>query len=133
MLLFRMSAEAEARRFTIIGLSVIAAFTAICLFLAYNPFVDRHTGRTFVVMEVPYVGQGITTGSPLMMHGVTVGKVTAVSSLSSGSVRLNADLQSGPTSGLTDAMGVDFRPANYFGVTAINLTAGNGGQPFGPA
>ena len=65
----------------------------------------------------------------MMMHGVPVGKVTAVSSLSSGEVRVNADLESAPTAALTDTLGVDFRPANYFGVTGINLVAGQGGQP----
>jgi hypothetical protein len=29
---------------------------------------------------------------------------------------------------LTDSLGVDFRPANYFGVTAVNLIPGAGGQ-----
>jgi hypothetical protein len=97
--------------------------------LAYNPFSNRAVDRVFVVMDVPYVGQGVAAGSPLVMHGVTVGTVTAVSSLPSGTVRLNADLESAPTAELTDTLGVDFRPANYFGVTGINLVAGQGGQP----
>ncbi|HEY0228451.1 MAG TPA: MlaD family protein [Mycobacterium sp.] len=124
-----MSAEAEARRLTIIGVAVLLTFAAVCLFSVINPFGRDAHNRLAVVMDMPYVGQGVAIGSPLTMHGVTVGKVTAVSSLPSGEVRLNADLDSAPTSALTDTLGVDFRPANYFGVTAINLVAGKGGQP----
>jgi hypothetical protein len=63
------------------------------------------------------------------MHGVKVGEVTAVSRLSGGGVVLDTDLQKSPTKGLTDAMGIDFRTINYFGVTGIDLIAGSGGQP----
>jgi phospholipid/cholesterol/gamma-HCH transport system substrate-binding protein len=124
-----MSAEAEARRLTTIGVAVLLTFAAVCLFFVINPFGRHPDGRLAVVMDMPYVGQGVAIGTPLMMHGVTVGKVTAVSSLPSGEVRLNADLESAPTSALTDTLGVDFRPANYFGVTGINMVPGEGGQP----
>jgi hypothetical protein len=123
-----MTAEDEARRLSIIGLVVVVCITVVCLLIVFNPFSGRKTDQISVVMDLPYVGQGVTMDSPLMMHGVTVGKVTSVSSLPSGTVRLHADLQSTPTAGLTDTMGVDFRPANYFGVTGVNLLGGQGGQ-----
>lgn len=129
MQLFRMSAEAEARRLTMIGIAVALCFAAVCLLVAVNPFGGKEVNRLSVVMDMPYVGQGIAADSPLVMHGVTVGKVTSVSSLAGGTVRLHADLDAGPAAGLTDTVGVDFRPANYFGVTGINLVAGQGGQP----
>jgi hypothetical protein len=124
-----MSAEAEARRLTIIGVALLLTVAAVCLFLVVDPFGRHPDNRLAVVMDTPYVGQGVAIGTPLMMHGVTVGKVTAVSSLPSGEVRLNAELESAPTAALTDTLGVDFRPANYFGVTGINLIPGEGGQP----
>ncbi|MGU3650719.1 MlaD family protein [Mycolicibacterium sp. A43C] len=80
-------------------------------------------------MVVPFVGQGISAGSPLMMHGVEVGRVTDVASLPNGKVRLAADVESAPTAHLTDTMSIDYRPANYFGVTGINLLSGEGGNP----
>ncbi len=123
-----MSAEAEARRLSIIGLAVISCLALVCLIIVINPFGGRPTNHISVVMDLPYVGQGVAAGTPLMMHGVTVGKVTAVSSLPGGDVRLHADLESSPTAQLTDALGLDFRPANYFGVTGINLVPGTGGQ-----
>src|SRR5882757_6812813 len=124
-----MSAEAEARRLTTIGVALFLSFAAVCLFLVVDPFGRHPDNRLAVVMDMPYVGQGVAIGTPLMMHGVTVGKVTAVSSLPSGEVRLNADLESAPTAALSDTLGVDFRPANYFAVTGINLVPGQGGQP----
>jgi hypothetical protein len=124
-----MSAEAEARRLTTIGVALLLTVAAVCLFLVVDPFGRHPDNRLAVVMDTPYVGQGVAIGTPLMMHGVTVGKVTAVSSLPSGEVRLNAELESAPTAALTDTLGVDFRPANYFGVTGINLIPGEGGQP----
>lgn len=63
------------------------------------------------------------------MHGVEVGAVTSVSTLPSGGVRLAADLQPAPTAKLTDSLAIDFRPANYFGVTGVNLSRGEGGRP----
>ncbi|MGH3556395.1 MAG: Mammalian cell entry related domain protein [Mycobacterium sp.] len=80
-------------------------------------------------MDTQYVGQGVGGGTPIVMHGVTVGHVRTISSLRGGGVRLNVDLQKAPVSGLTDAMDIDFRPINYFGVTGINLVAGSGGRP----
>lgn len=127
-MLFRMSAEAEARRLTIVGVALTLCLTAIFVVVVTNPFA-RSANHIAVMMDLPYVGQGVARGTPLMMHGVPVGQVTAVSSLPSGTVRLNAFVESAPAAGLTDTLGVDFRPANYFGVTGINLLPGQGGQP----
>jgi hypothetical protein len=128
-MLFRMSAEAEARRLTIIGLVTALCIALICLLIAINPFRSDAIDHYSVTLNLPYVGEGVDTGTALTIHGVKVGSVTAVSSLPAGGVRLAADLQPGPTAGLTDTVGVDFRPANYFGVTAINLVPGQGGGP----
>lgn len=94
-----------------------------------NPFGGTPKNVITVAIETPYVGQGVVSGTPLIMHGVTVGEVTAVSSLPNGLVRLNTELKSASTTGLTDAVGIDFRPANYFGVTGVNLIPGDGGLP----
>jgi hypothetical protein len=102
---------------------------AIAVNWAINPFGRTPKNVISMAIETPYVGQGVVSGTPLIMHGVKVGEVTAVSSLPGGRVRLNANVQSGPTTGLTDAMGIDFRPSNYFGVTGVNLIRHEGGQP----
>ncbi len=124
-----MSAEAERRRLAIIGGILMLCVIAVCTLIAVNPFASRPANQISVVMDLPYLGQGVTAGTALIMHGVNVGEVTSVASMANGNVRLNADLRSQPTAGLTDKMNVDFRPSNYFGVTAINLAPGIGGQP----
>ncbi|WP_142277613.1 MlaD family protein, partial [Mycobacterium timonense] len=125
--LLRGSEEDQARTRARIGAAaVLLVVIALTVNFAVNPFA-RTKNLISVALETPYVGQGVAGGTPVIMHGVKVGEVTAISSLPGGHVRLNADLQSGPTAGLTDAMGIDFRPSNYFGVTGINLTPGEGG------
>jgi hypothetical protein len=107
----------------LIGLAVLAVFYARA----------SHAGApkdslSFAI-ETPYVGQGVAKGTPVIMHGVKVGEVTDILSLPGGHVRLDATLQKRPVAGLTDAMGIDFRPSNYFGVTGINVFPAGGGQP----
>ncbi|WP_158019509.1 MlaD family protein [Mycolicibacter sinensis] len=82
-----------------------------------------------MTIQAPYVGQGVQTETPVIMHGVKIGEVTAIRSVPGGGVQMEATLDSGPTRGLTNTMKVDYRAANYFGITGINLTPGEGGQP----
>lgn len=128
-MLFRRSEDAEARVLTATGLCVTAIIVASAAVVgAAKPFSEGPIGQIQVAIETPYVGQGVSSGTALVIHGVKVGEVEGVSSLPAGGVRLNADLDKRPTDGLTDAVDVDFRPANYFGVTAINLIPRTGGS-----
>lgn len=110
-----------------------AALAVICLAVVgvltwSNPSGSKTKNVISVMIDTPYVGQGVGTGTALIMHGVKVGEVTAVSRLPRGGVRLDTELQKVPVAGLTDAMNVDFRPVNYFGVTGINLMPNAGGR-----
>jgi hypothetical protein len=128
--LFRkLSEEQEARRLVVIGMAVVAVVSAVVAVLIVNPFAGHPSDLLDVTIESPYAGEGVQPGTALMMNGVTVGEVRDVASLPAGGIRLTTVLQSGPTTGLTDTMGLDFRPANYFGVTGINLRPGQGGRP----
>lgn len=124
-----MTAEAENRRLTLIGAAVVLALVVVALLAYANPFGKPPAGRLSIVIDLPFVGQGVAAGTPLMMHGVEVGRVTEVSVLPSGNVHLDANLDSAPNKDLSDTFRVDFRPANYFGVTGINLIPGQGGRP----
>jgi hypothetical protein len=107
---------------------VVTCLVVVTVVAFAKPFASRGYGTIGIVIETPYGGQGVKAGTALVMHGVQVGEVTNVTNLPGGKVRYAADLRRGPTSGLTTAMGIDFRPANYFGVTGINLRPGDGGQ-----
>jgi hypothetical protein len=128
-LLMRKTADEEARILTIVGIGFVAAITVVVAVAIANPFGSRSRDLISIQIDSPYVGQGVDTGTALIMHGVEVGEVKSASSLPGGAVRLDADLRSGPAAGLTDTLSIDFRPANYFGVTGINVTRGEGGQP----
>jgi hypothetical protein len=108
---------------------VLCLVTVLAVVKVSNPFGGPAPDLISVVIDTPYVGDGVAKGTAVVLHGVKVGEVTGVAGLPAGGVRLNADLRSGPVTGLTDAMDIDFRPINYFGVTGINLVASTGGQP----
>lgn len=129
MLFHKASAETEGRITTAIGLGVVALLAAVASVAFAMPSGTDAEKSLTVVIESPYAGQGVEAGTEVLMHGVKVGEVRQVSSLSDGGVRMEAELDRGPTTGLTDAVGFDFRPANYFGVTGINLRQNAGGTP----
>lgn len=130
MRLLNVSGESEARITTKVGaIFLLSLAIAIFLYLVVNPFGGKPRDVITVTIDTPYVGQGVAVGTPVIMHGLQVGHVTSVSSISGGGVRLKTDLQPGPTRGLTDAMGIDYRPSNYFGVTGINVTPAENGHP----
>jgi hypothetical protein len=115
------------RRIGVVAVAV--AVVAIGLYYACNSSGHAPRDSISVVIETPYVGQGVVDGTPVILHGVKVGRVTQIVSLPGGHVRVNANLQTRPTNGLTSTLGVDFRPSNYFGVTGLNIMPGDGGQP----
>lgn len=127
-MLLQTSAESETRTLTIIGAAVVLCCVAAAGLFMVNPVGGRADDRISVVIDTPYVVQGVAKGTAVVMHGVEVGKITDIASLPGGGVRLHADLRKTPVAGLTDAMQIDFRPANYFGVTGIHVTPGTGGQ-----
>jgi hypothetical protein len=128
--LLRVNEQQHKRILTLIGTGfVLAVLVVVLLYVTVIDASGQPAKNTIsVAIETPYVGQGVDDGTAVILHGVRVGEVKEVSKLSGGQVRLNVELQNGPTKGLTDAVGIDFRPANYFGVTGINLIPADHGQ-----
>jgi hypothetical protein len=130
MTLLYASAESETRILTRIGvISISLVIIAAALYLVAKPFEHKPRDVISVAIDTPYVGQGVADGTPVIMHGVTIGQVESVTSLSGGGVRLQTEFQQRATHGLTDAMQIDFRPSNYFGVTGIDVTPSQNGWP----
>jgi hypothetical protein len=126
--LLRGSDESQTRTLTVVGLAVILFCTAVAGIVIAKPFQGPPQNTISIAIDTPFIVQGVAAGTAVMMHGVQVGELTAVASLPTGGARLKADVKKSSVAGLTDAMGIDFRPANYFGVTGINITPGAGGQ-----
>lgn len=127
-MLLRGSAESEARTLTVVGVAVVFLCLAVTLLWIYQPFKGKPKDRISVAIDTPYVVQGVGQGTAIVMHGAQIGEVTDISSTADGGAQLSATLQKAPIAGLTDTLAIDFRPANYFGVTGVNITPGNGGQ-----
>ncbi|MFC8529924.1 Mce family protein [Nocardia sp. NPDC057227] len=80
-------------------------------------------------VQVPYVGPGVGTGTKVLLHGAEVGEVTALDRPRSDIVRMRLLLDPAEIDGITDSVQLDFRPQNYFGITAVNLIGQDGGAP----
>ena len=129
-MLLRVSEKRYTRILTMIGAAAALGLVVSLVLYAVLSQSD-HPAKTVISVgiDASYVGQGVDDGTPVIMHGVKVGEVKEISNLPGSRVRLRVDLQTGPTTGLTDAVGIDFRPSNYFGVTGINLIPADHGQP----
>jgi hypothetical protein len=127
-LLLQTSAESETRTLTIIGAALAVVAAVGLTFVILKPFQGQPKDQLSISIDSPYIAQGIIEGTPVVMHGVELGKVTVISSTAGGRIRLGVNLHRSPSAGLTDAMQIDFRPINYFGVSGINIIPGAGGQ-----
>ncbi len=126
--MLRGSTDYQERVLAVIGTAVVLCIAAITLIVVWNPFGGRPADQFSITIDTPYVGQGVEAGTAVVLHGVKVGQVTDVSGTAAGGVRFAADLNTQDVRGLTDAMSIDFRPINYFGVAGINLVPDSGGQ-----
>ncbi len=128
-MLLRGTERSENRRLTAIGVVAMAVAALItALIVVVRPHQDSGA-QVNVTIEAPYVGQGVAPGTHLLLHGLQVGEITEVNSIPGGGVRLRARFDPDGIVGLTDTFRYDFRPANYFGVTAVAITPSSGGSP----
>lgn len=130
MTILHATTEAENRILGRMGLiaTIIIVITAVLYFIV-DPLARKPHDVISLTIQTPYIGHGIAEGSPVILRGVTIGQVTSVSAVSGGGVRLETDIQSKPARSLTDTMEIEFRPANYFGVTGIAVAPGKNGSP----
>jgi len=125
----RGSGENQSR--TLIGAG-LAAVTVIVLAIVTTAVVYPKAtapSGTELHLVLPSLGPGVTTKSTVLLRGAEVGVVTDVDSTDPYAVHLDVTLDDDAARSLTDALKVDFRPANYFGITAVNLIAEPGGAP----
>ena len=126
--MLRGSDKHQERVMLSIGVAVALCIVLAGLLIVINPFGGRAKGLYSVVITTPYVGQGVQSGTAVVLHCVKVGEVTDVTNTADGGVQLYTDLQTQPTQGLTNAFDLDFRPINYFGVPGINVVPKAGGE-----
>lgn len=129
-MLLRKSEESEARILTAVGIiAMTAAAVAATIIFSVKSFGSHADDQIAVTINTPYVGQGVAKGTAVLLDGVKIGEITAVDTRPGKGITLGANLQRRPVAGFTVNTGIDFRPANYFGVTGVNLRPEPGGAP----
>ena len=105
---------------------IVVVVVAVALGMAIHG-QQKNSGKIFLGIDTPYVAPGVAVGTHVIMHGVEVGEVTELRRLDENTLRMTVALNPGLAVGLTDTFDLDFRPENYFGVTAANLRSSSGG------
>ncbi|GAA4675563.1 MlaD family protein [Gordonia humi] len=124
----RGSGSTQSKTLVTAGMAavVVIVLAVVTTALVY-PKATEPSG-TDVHLVLPALGPGIAPKSKVLLRGAEVGVVKEVDSTDPYAVHLDIVLDDSAASSLTDSFDVDFRPANYFGTTAVNLIAGDGGQ-----
>ncbi|UKO91113.1 mammalian cell entry protein [Gordonia amicalis] len=111
------------------GVCLVVLVVALTATSVIFPKAKEPAG-TVIHLVVLALGPGIKKGSSVLLRGAQVGEVTGVQAPVPGSVNVDLVLTDAGARGLlTDSFDVDFRPENYFGITAVNLVAREGGSP----
>lgn len=124
----RGGTRGQMRTLVIAGLSSLAVVIVLIAAVAIVYPKAKAPSGTTIHFVVPALGPGIKSGSKVLLRGAEVGEVTDIVAPSADSVHLAVVLNDAAAQTLTDSLGVDFRPENYFGVTAVNLVAQRGGK-----
>ncbi|WP_433598270.1 Mce family protein [Nocardia sp. CA-135953] len=112
---------------TAAGVIVVVALVLVAYLWVYPRLETADT--LDLAVDVPAVAPGIHTGTKVILRGAEVGEVKGLTRHQDDSVRMSLSLQPGEIQGLTDAFDLDFRPENYFGVSAVNLVGKPTGDP----
>lgn len=108
------------------AITVVLLLIAVCV--AVRSTGREPDGTLLVTVRTAYLGQGVAAGSAVMLHGVQVGRVESVHGGEGRGVELGIRLRRSQIGGLTDTVRFDYRPLNYFGVSALNLLPGTSGR-----
>lgn len=127
-MLLRTSEERQTRILTRVGLAVLSVL-ALAAGLAVRLPLGGTDAQHTLSIDTDYVGNGVTDGTPVLMHGIRIGQVAAVTGRPGGGARLNLTLDPAAAAGLSTDLAMDYRPANYFGITGVHLSAGPAGGP----
>lgn len=113
----------------LVGTGAVVVAISVLVTLVVNLLPERLPAGTMeIVVLTPTVGQGIDTQSQVVLHGISVGTIVGVKRHGEAAeLRLQLDTRS--VHGLTDSFDFDFRPANAWGLSALNLVPGEAGNP----
>ncbi|GAB04846.1 hypothetical protein GII30_20175 [Gordonia amarae] len=111
-----------------VGIAAILVAALAVIGWRFIPTDDLDSGQIAVTLLAEEVGDGVTKGTEVRRGGVVVGKVDSVTRTDAGQA-ITVHLDRPALTGLTDALSIDYSPANLFGITQISLLAQQGGSP----
>lgn len=111
---------------TAVGALVVILVVALAAYSIKAMLNDADDTFTITV-ETSDVAPGVQPGTKVILRGAEVGEINSLQRASSESVEMDVTLDPNRISGVTDEFAIDFRPENYFGVTALNLVSRPGG------
>ncbi|AHH19874.1 Mce family protein MceA [Nocardia nova SH22a] len=126
---FLRGTDRQQKRAVEIAAAAVAVVTAVVLVGALWIYPRYHKPAGLALnIEVPYVGPGVGTGTKIILHGAEIGEVTRLEKTAPDTVRMSVLLSEQVSGQLTDGFDLDFRPQNYFGITAVDLVARDRGN-----
>lgn len=109
---------------------LFAALVAVLVAVVWTLYSNVDRGDRFELrLLTDQVGVGIVPGTNVRVEGLAIGKVAAIASVGQGRQLLTLDLDSSQIDGLTDDFTVDYAPENLFGISALTMRPGTGGDP----
>lgn len=103
--------------------------TLVSVVQLVNALSDDDSGVVRIAIETPAIAPGVRPGTTVILHGTPVGSIAGLQRSRTDSISMDVELDATKIVGLTDGFAIDFRPENYFGVTALNVVPGSDGSP----
>ncbi|WP_237754965.1 MlaD family protein [Nocardia nova] len=121
----------DRRRSVFVGVAVFVVTAVVATGIAgYRAWKPEDGWPVTLVTE--QIGDGVAAGTDVRIDGVGVGKVTDIGPAAFGTQRISMRLDPKRLHGLDDSLGIDYAPANLFGISEIELRRGPGGRPLRP-
>lgn len=111
----------------LVGAVAIGVVVLALVAWAANPF-DETRDRLRVTLLTEEVGEGVTAGTDVRLDGVKVGSISSIEPADVGTQRIGLELDGSTVFGLTDALSIAYAPGNLFGISEVEITAGDGGS-----
>lgn len=112
---------------------VVGAFVLVAVIatgVVWRSITPTHDAGTIQIqLRTSFAGDGIVAGTGVRLNGVQIGRVSAVDSSPGGSQTITLALQQNASTGLSDAVDIEYAPANLFGISEVVLRRGDGGAP----
>lgn len=109
--------------------AVAAVLALVAVIQLVTTLSDDDSGTVRIAIETPSIAPGVKPGTTVILHGAAVGAVSSLQRTQSDSISMDVALDAGKIGGLTEDFAIDFRPENYFGVTALNVIPESSGSP----